>query len=147
MVQKHNGAAAGVNALHQTPKRDWGITTSLAQPQTAALCTDERVAKDALLMLHDEGAPMSKPCDVLTKQPPGEDGGGVDRPPPFADVDGLSAYEVDKIVDRRYYKAGSQVRVQYLVRWKGYGADDDTWQSRNSVRHARQAIQDYEDTL
>ncbi|KAL3161032.1 hypothetical protein ABBQ38_009416 [Trebouxia sp. C0009 RCD-2024] len=160
IAQNHNGADAAVNTLHQTPERNGtgGVTTSLAQTHThtADLCTGERLAKDALLMLCDEGAPISTSCeDGLTKQTSGhavsqsprEDVSCVDRPPPFVDVEGASAYEVDKVVDRRFYKAGSQVRVQYLVRWKGYSADDDTWQSRNSLRHARQAIQDYEDTL
>lgn len=159
IAHNYTGADAGVNALHQTPERDGtgGVTTSLAQTHshTADLCTGERLAKDALLMLCDEGTPISTSCEKgLTKQtsghavsqPPREDVSCVDRPPPFVDVEGASAYEVDKVIDRRYYKAGSQVRVQYLVRWKDYSADDDTWQSRNSLRHARQAIQDFEES-
>lgn len=156
-VQKQNGADAGAVALCQTPVSNaiGDVTLSLAGSRTTDLCTGERLAKDALLMLHDKGSPTSMLCeDILTKltsgqavsQPPGDFIRGVERPPPFVDVEGASAFEVDRVIDKRYYKAGSQVRVQYLVRWKGYGPDDDTWQSRNSLRHAQEAVQDYEDT-
>ena len=148
----HGGAVAYDNALHQTPER----TIFLAPALATDICTAERLAKDALLMLSDSGEPICIPCeDGLTEQtsghgnsqPPGEDSNCAARPPPFIDVEGVDAYEVGKIIDKRYYPAGSQIRVQYLVRWKGYGPEDDTWQSRNSLRHARQAIQDYEDKV
>jgi len=80
----------------------------------------------------DTAPPSSKTQDAIVESPP------------FTDVDGNSdAYEVDRIVDHRSWNAGSTVRVQYLVRWKGYGPEYDTWQTKTSLRHAREAVQDY----
>ena len=151
---RHGGGAGGearAELQHQTPERvdASDVTTSSALPISIGPCTNERSAKDALLMLYE---PVSVPGeDVLPEEISGhalDDGiSCVDRPPPFPDVEGAVAYEVDKLIDKRYYRSGSQVRVQYLVRWKGYGPEDDTWQSRNSLRHARQVIQEYEDTV
>lgn len=143
------------DALHRTPERGnaCDVTASRALLTSTGLCTRERSAKDALLMLSsDQPKSMSVSCeDDVQEQTAGlasgDDENRVNRPPPFADVEGAVAYEVDKVVDKRYYTAGSQVRVQYLVRWKGYGQEDDTWQSRHSLRHARQAIQEYEDIV
>ena len=150
---------ATLGAMHQTPHKQAnhnGKDQSHASPAaTSGLCTGERLAKDALLMLHDEHGGSTLLCENgATEQTSsladcdlaGENSNSVPRPPPFTDVEGRpDAYEVDKIIDKRCFRAGSQVRVQYLVRWKGYEPEDDTWQSRNSLRHARQAIQAYED--
>ena len=154
-AQPAGGHSTCEDALHQTPERGnaCDVTSSRVLPTSTGLCTRERSAKDALLMLsNDQPESMSVSCeDDVREQTAGlascDDENCVNRPPPFADVEGAVAYEVDKVVDRRYYLAGSQMRVQYLVRWKGYGPEDDTWQSRHSLRHARQAIQEYEDIV
>lgn len=154
MAQPADGRSTCEDALHRTPERGNAsdVTVSRALPTSTGLCTRERSAKDALLMLSIDPESMSVPCEDGVREQTaglasGDDENCVNRPPPFADVEGAVAYEVDKVVDRRYYIAGSQVRVQYLVRWKGYGPEDDTWQSRNSLRHARQAIQEFEDAV
>ena len=154
-AQQHaGGGGTRADAQHQTPegRSSCDITASSALPDSTGPCTSERVAKEALLMLHDIPDPVAVPGeDVLSDKTSGhavdDDTNCVNRPPPFPDVEGGVAYEVDKIVDKRCYRAGSQVRLQYLVRWKGYGPEDDTWQSRNSLRHARQVVQDYENTV
>ena len=153
--QYHGGGVdTRADAQHQTPERGstCNVKASSALPVSTGPCTNERIAKDALLMLNHIPGHGSVPGeDVLPEKTLGhaldDHMKCVDRPPPFPDVEGAVAYEVDKITDKRCYKAGSQVRVQYLVRWKGYGPEDDTWQSRNSLRHARQAIQEYERTV
>ena len=45
------------------------------------------------------------------------------EPPPII-VDGHEEFEVDSILDSRLYRN----RLQYLVRWTGYGPADDTWE-------------------
>ena len=154
-AQQHGGGAdTCADAQHQTPGRGstYDVKASSALPVSTGPCTNERLAKDALLMLnHNPGHGSVPGEDGLLENTSGhaldDDMSCVDRPPPFPDADGAVAYEVDKVTDKRCYKAGSQVRVQYLVRWKGYRPEDDTWQSRNSLRHAPQAIQEYERTV
>jgi len=77
---------------------------------------------------------------------------GADRPyapPPDivvdddADAGGHEEFEVDRILDHRD-EAGERT---YLVRWTGYGPDDDTWEPARHLVNAQQAIQLYEQTL
>jgi len=50
-----------------------------------------------------------------------DDAGAVGNGP----VDGEDVYEVDRILDRR--------RRFYKIRWKGFGAADDTWKTRANI--------------
>ena len=45
------------------------------------------------------------------------------------------AFTVERIVSKRIVGAG----VEYLVRWKGYGAGDDTWEKAKDMRTARRS--------
>jgi Chromo (CHRromatin Organisation MOdifier) domain len=54
-------------------------------------------------------------------------------PPPPIDVDGSLEYEVDAIIDRRERKYGRGKRVEYLIAWKGYGHEHDTWEPARNV--------------
>ena len=44
-------------------------------------------------------------------------------PPPPEIVGGEERYEVEEVVDSRFYCR----RLQYLVRWKGYGHEENSW--------------------
>lgn len=127
-------------------------------PSSQRQRVNEEAAQDALLLLHKNmGQPASQQqqgVDHLAS--PRLDNGAVSaevalnvsdvvRPSAFTDVDGNhDVYEVHSIIDHKQIRAGRQMRTSYLVRWKGYGPEDDLWQSKTSLRHARQAIQDYE---
>jgi hypothetical protein len=132
----------------------------MAPPSSQLRRINEQEAQDALLLLHDhepqEALQQQQGTDSDSRAGATEQDASVIsdehdmtqdtivRPPPFTDVDGNpDAYEVDRIIDHKSWYAGSLVRMQYLVRWKGYGPEDDTWQSKTSLRHAREAIQDY----
>lgn len=52
-------------------------------------------------------------------------------------------YTVNRIVDSRTASDGS---VEYKVRWRGYGAEDDTWERRETlVENAAERVAEYED--
>ena len=55
------------------------------------------------------------------------------RPPPPIIRDGQEEFEVEKILDSRLRYS----RLEYLVRWKGYGRADDTWVPAKDVKAAR----------
>jgi hypothetical protein len=55
-------------------------------------------------------------------------------------ADGGAEYEVESILGRRTVDGV----VQYLVRWKGYGADHDTWEPSAHLPNARAIVREYE---
>ncbi len=145
-----------------TPSRgkSVGVDDDMAPPSSKVRRINEHEAQDALLLLHDhepqEAPEQQQGTDSGSRAGAREHDASVDsveqdltqdaivEPPPFTDVDGNpDAYEVDRLVDHRSWNAGSTVRVQYRVRWKGYGPKHDTWQTKTSLRHARDAVRDY----
>ena len=75
----------------------------------------------------------------------------VSRLVPFplvADGDEIPAgeYAVDRIVDRRILPGRSPSELssyEFLVRWLGYGVDDDTWENVNNLSNAMIAVNAY----
>ncbi|XP_074543841.1 chromodomain Y-like protein [Halichoeres trimaculatus] len=49
-------------------------------------------------------------------------------------------YEVERIVDRRRNKKG---RVEYLVRWRGYGSEGDTWEPESHLSTCMVYVHDF----
>ena len=64
-----------------------------------------------------------------------------DRPPPdaVAASNGDAQWEVESIVAQRY----TGKRTQYLVRWKGYAAEENTWEPLSSLSNAPDAFSDW----
>ncbi|KNZ76575.1 Chromobox like protein, partial [Termitomyces sp. J132] len=48
-------------------------------------------------------------------------------------------YEVDKILDSRVVRS----RLQYLVRWKGYGPEDNMWEPQKNLNRAPNKLRDF----
>jgi hypothetical protein len=53
------------------------------------------------------------------------------RPPPLVPED--NQYEVEKILDHRTKRQGRRQRNEFLIRWAGYGSEDDQWVSEENV--------------
>uniref|UniRef100_A0A2K5W0Q7 Chromodomain Y like n=1 Tax=Macaca fascicularis TaxID=9541 RepID=A0A2K5W0Q7_MACFA len=49
-------------------------------------------------------------------------------------------YEVERIVDKRKNKKG---KTEYLVRWKGYDSEDDTWEPEQHLVNCEEYIHDF----
>jgi hypothetical protein len=60
-------------------------------------------------------------------------------PPPPVNVEGHPEYEVEEILNVRKRGRG----FQYLVHWKGYTHEEDTWEARSGLTHADEAIADF----
>ena len=70
----------------------------------------------------------------------GNDINGLQPPPPGPlTVQGKEEYEVSHIRDVR--KFGRTLKA--LVRWKGYGEGDDTWEPIKNLDHASEALADF----
>ena len=61
-------------------------------------------------------------------------------PPPPVEIQGEMEYEVEKILSKRKRYG----KVEYLVWWKGYTAEEDTWEKEGNLGNAREAVEDYE---
>jgi hypothetical protein len=59
-------------------------------------------------------------------------------PPVLVDGDGNEEYEVAEILDSRLYRR----KLQYLVRWKGYGYEDNSWVNEQDV-HAPDFVAEF----
>lgn len=49
-------------------------------------------------------------------------------------------YEVERIVDRRKNKKG---KTEYLVRWKGYESEDDTWEPEQHLVNCEECMDEF----
>ena len=60
-------------------------------------------------------------------------------PPPEL-IDNEEEYEVEQIINHCHH--GKCHQLQYLIRWKGYSAADDTWEPADQV-HANELVRSY----
>jgi hypothetical protein len=61
--------------------------------------------------------------------------GGISRPPPpiHVDDDGELWYEVEAVLQHRELKRGKRTMTQYLIKWKGYGHEHNTWEPEKNL--------------
>ena len=60
-------------------------------------------------------------------------------PPPIEVADGSLEYEVEEILDSRRRRR----RLEYLVRWSGYGPADDSWEPEANVESASELVREF----
>ena len=66
-------------------------------------------------------------------------GGTAGTPPEPIEVDGALEYTIDRIIRHRYPAS----RREYLIRWQGYDASEDTWLRAEDLAHAREILDTY----
>jgi Reverse transcriptase (RNA-dependent DNA polymerase)/RNase H-like domain found in reverse transcriptase/Integrase zinc binding domain/Chromo (CHRromatin Organisation MOdifier) domain len=62
----------------------------------------------------------------------------VPPPPVLVDDDGNEEYEIEEVLDSRVYRR----KLQFLVHWKGYGYEDNSWVNDQDI-HAPDAISEF----
>jgi hypothetical protein len=77
---------------------------------------------------------------LLTPYVPPEAGHQRQPPPPPPDViNGEEEYEVEAILDIRRQGRG----FQYLVKWKGYSYEHNTWEPRGNLTNSMNAVEEF----
>jgi len=61
-------------------------------------------------------------------------------PPPPVEIEGDNIYVVEQILNSRRRGKG----IQFLVRWQGYGPEDDTWETLSNLPGALQRVQEFQ---
>jgi len=61
-------------------------------------------------------------------------------PPPPVEVAGEKEYEVEEILDRQERRG----KTKYLVKWKGYTAEGNTWEGLENLKNVGEKIKEFE---
>lgn len=64
-------------------------------------------------------------------------------PPEPIIIDNEEEYEVEQILAHRSVKKGRRSIKEYLIKWKGYGPEENTWEPQNHLDGARELLQEY----
>jgi len=62
------------------------------------------------------------------------------QPAPPVIIEGEEEYKVEKIINKRKRYG----KWEYLVRWKGYTAEEDSWEKETNLKNARKVVEEYE---
>jgi Chromo (CHRromatin Organisation MOdifier) domain len=73
--------------------------------------------------------------------------GSMQPPPPAELLEGEEEYEVESIVNHRRVKSTGRPKYEYLVRWKGYSAENDTWEDERNLANAPAVVKGYWDRV
>jgi len=55
-------------------------------------------------------------------------------------IKGEEKFKVEKILNKRVVKG----RKKFLVRWKGYMAEEDTWENRANLKNTKELVDEFE---
>jgi len=56
------------------------------------------------------------------------------------EVEGVEEWEVEKILNKKKMRGVEK----YLIRWKGFTAEGDTWERRENLKNAEELIEEFE---
>ena len=56
------------------------------------------------------------------------------------EVEGVEEWEVEKILNKKKIRGV----VKYLIQWKGFTAEGDTWERRENLKNAEELIEEFE---
>ena len=66
--------------------------------------------------------------------------------PSAVEVDGeTDHHEIERLLGRRYQRGRHGRTKQYLVKWKGFGHEENKWISLRSLWNARDLVKEYDD--
>jgi len=60
-------------------------------------------------------------------------------PPKPVIIKGEEEFEVEKILNKRTIRG----KKKFLVRWKDYTVEEDTWESRKNLENAKELVEEF----
>jgi len=57
----------------------------------------------------------------------------------LVEVEGVKEWEVDKILNKKKIRGVEK----YLVRWKGFTVEKDTWERKENLKNAEEALEEF----
>ncbi|KAJ9519372.1 hypothetical protein QJQ45_023170 [Haematococcus lacustris] len=83
---------------------------------------------------------------------------GVSSPPPEQWLDGEPVYIVERVLDHRLVNTGKRKgkdkksepkkpRLEFLVKWQGYGDEHNTWEPRSQLTGCQELLRQYAEEL
>jgi len=58
----------------------------------------------------------------------------------LVEVEGVEEWEIEKILNKKKMRGVEK----YLIRWKGFMAEEDTWERRENLKNAEELIKEFE---
>jgi len=58
----------------------------------------------------------------------------------LVEVEGVEEWEVEKILNKKKMREGEK----YLIWWKGFTAEGDTWERRENLKNVEELIEEFE---
>jgi hypothetical protein len=68
--------------------------------------------------------------------------GRVRPPPPPIELEGALEYEVD-VIEKHRITGKKHPKTSYLIAWKGYGPEHNSWELEKNVANAPEKIAEY----
>jgi len=62
-------------------------------------------------------------------------------PPKLLIIEGQEEFEVEEILNKRTIRE----KEKFLVRWKGYMAEEDTWKNRENLENTKELVEEFEE--
>ena len=60
-------------------------------------------------------------------------------PPKLLIIEGQEEFEVEEILNKRTIRE----KEKFLVRWKGYMAEEDTWKNRENLENIKELVKEF----
>ena len=54
-------------------------------------------------------------------------------------IEGEEEFEVEKILNKRMVRG----KEKFLVRWKGYTAEEDTWENKENLENMKELVEEF----
>jgi len=61
-------------------------------------------------------------------------------PPKPVIIEGEEEFEMEKILNKKMVRG----KEKFLVRWKGYMAEEDTWENKENLENAKELVEEFE---
>jgi len=61
-------------------------------------------------------------------------------PPKLVIIEGEEEFEVEKILNKRTVRG----KKKFLIRWKGYMVEEDTWENRENLKNTKELVEGFE---